>query len=69
VDSLAVRMDSAQQSSQLVRPLPSGFSSIQQVRNLPNEVIIAGSLVNVIGFVKDQQEPKQTRGTGEVFNP
>jgi hypothetical protein len=55
-------------SPPLSRPtLPSGFKSIEEIQNVPNDQIKAGTLVSVIGFVKDYQPPMQTRGgTGEL---
>ena len=46
-------------------PLPVGFLTIEQIRNLSNDEIKSGSLVSVIGIVKDYQAPMQTAGTGK----
>lgn len=45
------------------QPLPSGFTTIADIRNLPNEQLMAKVPVNVVGFVKDFMPPTQTRGT------
>lgn len=49
-------------------PLPPGFLSIQDIRNLPNEKIAAKIMIkNIVGFVKDFRPPIPTRGTGMGF--
>ena len=45
-------------------PLPPTFLSIEAIRELPNDDIKKGKMVNVIGFIKDFQKPIETRGTG-----
>lgn len=46
-----------------VEHLPSGFTTIADIKNLPNEQLMANVAVNVVGFVKDFMPPTQTRGT------
>ncbi|EKD19970.1 uncharacterized protein L3040_002351 [Drepanopeziza brunnea f. sp. 'multigermtubi'] len=52
-------------SSQLDLPLPPGFLTIEDIRNLPNDKIAAMTMIkSVFGFVKDFQPPKKCdRGT------
>jgi hypothetical protein len=57
-------MESTQASSQEEPPVPLNFKTIREIDDLPNEKIRGGCLVNVIGFIKDFQKPKQSRGTG-----
>ncbi|KAH7418995.1 hypothetical protein BKA64DRAFT_649839 [Cadophora sp. MPI-SDFR-AT-0126] len=51
------------QDSSPAEPLPSGFTTIADIKNLPNEQLVAKVAVNVIGFVKDFMPPTRTRGT------
>ncbi|PQE21190.1 telomere-binding alpha subunit central domain-containing protein [Rutstroemia sp. NJR-2017a BVV2] len=44
-------------------PLPSGFESIEQIKNMPSPRLVTKPFVNVIGFVHDFQPPIKTRGT------
>jgi hypothetical protein len=44
--------------------VPSGFKTIEEIQNLPNEDIKNQIKISVIGFVKDFQPPVPTRGTG-----
>lgn len=44
-------------------PLPPGFKTIEEIKNLPSDIIKAGLLVDVTGFIKDYQPPIETRGT------
>jgi hypothetical protein len=57
-------MDSTPDPSQRELPLPTGFSTIEQIRNLPSNLIKAGTMVNTIGLIKDFQPPVRTKGTG-----
>jgi len=53
-------MDSADEEL----PLPAGFSSIEQIKNFPSNLVQAGQMVQVIGFVKDFRSPMKTNGPG-----
>jgi hypothetical protein len=46
--------------------LPSGFLTIEGIQSIPSEKVKAGTMVNLIGFVKDYQPPIPTRGTGTL---
>ncbi|KAE9373779.1 hypothetical protein N431DRAFT_374413 [Stipitochalara longipes BDJ] len=50
-------------SSQEEIPLPTGFSSIEQIRDYSPARLQPKPMVNVIGFVKDVQPPIRTTGT------
>jgi protection-of-telomeres protein 1 len=60
-------MDGTQASS-LAPPTPLGFQTIEQIQNMPSDLIKAKSKVNVIGFVKDYRPPVQSRGPGKTGN-
>ncbi|RDL39800.1 uncharacterized protein BP5553_04140 [Venustampulla echinocandica] len=49
--------------SELPLPLPPGFKSIREIKDMPNDQVKKGTFVGVIGFLKDYQSPIQTRGT------
>lgn len=53
--------------SQAAEPLPTGFKTIAEIRELSNEQLKARVLVNVFGFVKDFMPPKETKGTGILY--
>jgi protection-of-telomeres protein 1 len=57
-------MDITPNSSLGEIPLPDGFSTIEQIANIPNDRLRMKPKVNVIGFIKDFQAPMRTRGTG-----
>jgi protection-of-telomeres protein 1 len=57
-------MDSTPDPFQGEVPLPTGFSTIEKIQHLPSNLIKAGTMINVIGFVKDFQAPLRTKGTG-----
>lgn len=45
-------------------PLPPGFHTIEEIKNMPSERVRAENFFNVIGFVKDFQAPmKCQKGT------
>ncbi|TVY55720.1 Protection of telomeres protein [Lachnellula suecica] len=60
-------MDSTQDSTPASSepPLPTGFSTIQQIRDLPekSKQSNANTFVSVIGFAEDYREPMNTNGT------
>jgi hypothetical protein len=47
--------------------VPSGFKTIEEIQNLPNEDLKKQILVSVIGFVKDFQPPVPTKRTGMII--
>jgi protection-of-telomeres protein 1 len=47
--------------------VPSGFKTIEEIQNLPNEDLKKQILVSVIGFVKDFQPPVPTKGTSMII--
>jgi hypothetical protein len=47
-------------------PLPKGFVSISDITE---EKVKVGSLVNVIGLVKDYRAPIETSGRGRPLHP
>ena len=57
-------MANAPTSSQDEVPLPNGFLSIEQIREIDPFRLKAMPKVSVIGFVKDVQPPIKTAGTG-----
>jgi protection-of-telomeres protein 1 len=59
-------MDNLPSNSQVGPPLPQGFRTIGDIRDLSNDSIITGTFVDIIGFTKDYQPPIQTRGSGPV---
>lgn len=73
----AINMDSNQDQeytsgqSEVPVPLPPGFRSIRQIKDMPNDQVQKGTFVSVIGFLKDYQSPVETRGTGkyQVIGP
>jgi protection-of-telomeres protein 1 len=57
-------MGSTMDSSEGELPLPTGFLSIEQIKNLPDSQIKNGAMQNVIGFVKDFRSPFRSKGPG-----
>lgn len=55
-------------SSELIRPLPPQFESVQSVFSMPSERLKQSPLVNIIALVKDYMPPIPTKGTGMMAN-
>jgi hypothetical protein len=53
----------------LPHPLPPGFRTIEDIQSMPSQSIKAGTMVSVIGFVKDFRPPVRTNGTGMLLAP